>query len=297
LTAMALNLNQGMRRHGLFGFNAFLVGLAVSIFLESEKGNWDPDFPVIFASISLGICVVIVQLAVSRVLGAVAPLPCLTLPFNIITLLFLFDAERQFSIRAVNPVFINPSQIMILDAPANQTAFRGDMLPEGIMKGLSEIYIINNIGSSVLVLLSIVIYSRVGAALAVTGSMVGFLSSVMLGANNMNAKIGLWGYNPALTMMALGGVFMVPGPNSFFIGILASFFSQIVWSAMVQLFYPWGMPVCTVPFCVATLAFMLIRPDASKRFKYVDLDKVSTPEDHFGRWGSKALCNAIADAS
>lgn len=100
------------------------------------------------------------------------------------------------------------AQIMVLTAPANQTIFRGDMLPEGIMKGLSEIYIINNMGSSVLILLSILIYSRVGAALAVTGSTVGFLSSVMLGANNINAKIGLWGYNPALTMMALGGIFM-----------------------------------------------------------------------------------------
>jgi len=295
LTAMALNLDQGMRRHGLFGFNSFLVGLAISVFLESDKGNWDPDYAIIFATMSLSICVVFVQLACSKVLGTIAPLPCLTLPFNLITLMFLFDAERQFSIRSVNTMFINPSQIMLVSAPANQTAFHGEMLPEGIMKGLSEIYIVNNIGSSVLILMSILIYSKVGAALAITGSTVGFLSSVMLGANNANAKIGLWGYNPALTMMAMGGVFTVPGIDSFMIGILASFFSQIVWSALVQIFAPWGMPVCTMPFCIATFSFMLIRPEMSKRFKYVDLDKVSTPEDHFARWGSKALCNAIAE--
>ena len=50
LTAIALCLNYDLIRHGLFGFNAFLVGLGVSIFLETgvDKQDWTPDYPVVF---------------------------------------------------------------------------------------------------------------------------------------------------------------------------------------------------------------------------------------------------------
>ena len=53
------------------------------------------------------------QLACAKVLGAIAPIPPLTLPFNIILLLFLFDAEREQSVRSVNPAFIQPSQVSL----------------------------------------------------------------------------------------------------------------------------------------------------------------------------------------
>jgi len=222
-------------------------------------------------------------------LGTVGPLPCLTLPFNIMLILFLFDAERQFSVRTVNTDLIHPSQISIVSAPKNQTEFLGANLPEGLFKGLSEIFVINNVVSSVFIAAAILIYSRMAFGLALTGSMIGIIASVALGSNNHNVKIGLWGYNPALTMMAIGGVFVVPSVESIIIAAIACFFTQIIWAGQVQLFAPWGLPVCTFPFCFATLTFMFIRSDVSKRFRYVPLADITTPEEHYSKLGRQEL--------
>ena len=44
------------------GFNAFLVGLGLAIFLESgDDGDWAPDYPKVWATFTLGIGVVFVQ--------------------------------------------------------------------------------------------------------------------------------------------------------------------------------------------------------------------------------------------
>lgn len=285
LTAFFLGIDRGLLRHGLFGFNAFLIGIGVSVFLESTKHDWTPDYPIMFGVFSCGVAAVFVQLAVSKIVGTFGEIPCLTLPFNIMLIMFLFDSERQFSVRSVNPLFIQPSQISIVSAPSNQTDFVGENLPEGWIKGLSEIFVINDIAASVLILVAMLIYSRIAAGLALTGSMIGLVSSVALGSNNTNVKIGLWGYNPALTMMAIGGVFAVPSFDSFVLASLASFLTQLIWAALVQFFAPWGLPVCTLPFCFATIAFMLVRPDVSSRFKYVSLAEVTTPEEHYRKHG------------
>eukprot|EP00939_MAST-03C_sp_MAST-3C-sp1_P000146 g146.t1 len=83
LTALLLALDKGLIRNGLFGFNAFLIGIGVAVFLESGSGEWIPDYPIIFGVVSCGIASIFVQLCVSKFLGTVGPLPCLTLPFNI----------------------------------------------------------------------------------------------------------------------------------------------------------------------------------------------------------------------
>ena len=190
LTAMFLNVNYDLMRHGLFGFNAFLVGLGVSIFLETGvlNRNWAPDYPVLFGTIVSAILVIPVQLCLGKIISKVLDpnVPALTLPFNAMLIMFLFDSERNFSIRTVNQALIKPSQISFYDVPANQTEFRGEQLVEGVFKGLGEIYISNSSVFSIFVVASIFVYSRIGSALAVYGSILGYVASAALGYVNFS---------------------------------------------------------------------------------------------------------------
>jgi len=289
LTAWSFNVNYDLMRHGLFGFNAFLVGLGVSIFLETGvlNRNWAPDYPVLFGTIVSAILVIPVQLCLGKIISKVLDpnVPALTLPFNAMLIMFLFDSERNFSIRTVNQALIKPSQISFYDVPLNQTEFRGEQLVEGVFKGLGEIYISNSSVFSIFVVASIFVYSRIGSALAVYGSILGYVASAALGASNFSTKIGLWGYNPALTAMAVGGVFAVPSMSSLVLCSVASFLTQVIWAANVQMFTPWGLPVCTIPFCLATLTLFAIRKDVSNRVSWIQLAHVTTPEEHLRKWG------------
>ena len=94
LTVMFLNVNYDLMRHGLFGFNAFLVGLGVSIFLETGvlNRNWAPDYPVLFGTIVSAIW----SYQFSSALGGGgggkvidSNVPALTLPFNAMLIMFL----------------------------------------------------------------------------------------------------------------------------------------------------------------------------------------------------------------
>jgi len=240
--------------------------------------------------------VIPIQLFLGKIISQVIDpqVPALTLPFNVMLFMFLFDSERNFSIRTVNQVFIKPSQISFYDVPANQTEFKGEQLVEGVLKGLGEIYISNSSMFSVFVFGSIFVYSRISSGLALYGSVLGYVASAALGASNFSTKIGLWGYNPALTAMAVGGVFAVPSMKSFILCTVASFFTQIIWAANVQMFTPWGMPVCTIPFCLATLIFMSIRKDVSSQMpSWIKLAHVTTPEEHYRKRmnGNGELCD------
>ena len=157
---------------------------------------------------------------------------------------------------------------------------------EGVFKALGEIYISNNSIFSVFVVLSIVVYSRYGFGLALWGSILGYAMSAALGASNFETKIGLWGYNPALTAMAVGGVFAVPSVKSFLLCSFAVCATQIIFAAGIQLFQPWGMPVATMPFCLGTLLFFSIRKDVSSVTSWIKLPHVTTPEEHYRKWGS-----------
>ena len=49
-----------------------------------------------------------------------------------------------------------------------------------------------------------------------------------------------------------------------------------------MLFVPWGLPALTLPFCFATLAFVLLK-DAAPALDPVAVEDITTPEEHLAR--------------
>ena len=58
--------------------------------------------------------------------------------------------------------------------------------------------------------------------------------------------------------------------------------TALIFGAIASLFIPWGLPALTLPFCFATLTFVLLK-GASTRLEPIEIDDITTPEEHLAR--------------
>ncbi len=64
---------------------------------------------------------------------------------------------------------------------------------------------------------------------AIVGSVVGMITGYMLGASQMEITIGVWGYNPVLGAMAIGGFFFKLNWQSTIISVLCAVTTCLVY--------------------------------------------------------------------
>jgi urea transporter/murein DD-endopeptidase MepM/ murein hydrolase activator NlpD len=131
-----------------------------------------------------------------------------------------------------------------------------------------------------LVFAGILATSRYLALLAATGYGMGMATCFVLGGGDTS----MIAYNFALSAMALGGFFAVPGRASFLAAIAASV--TAAWCAMVldTLLHPLHLPLLTMPFLCATSVFLGslgARPGA--REPILTLDHPALPEINYER--------------
>ena len=75
--------------------------------------------------------------------------------------------------------------------------------------GISQIFVVENAISGALILGGIAVYSKEAAAHTFLGSSIGVATGVVMGADPSAITAGLWGFNPALTSLAVS-VFFTP---------------------------------------------------------------------------------------
>eukprot|EP01043_Picozoa_sp_COSAG02_P040195 COSAG02_NODE_3232_length_7136_cov_264.805741_7_plen_147_part_00 len=75
--------------------------------------------------------------------------------------------------------------------------------------GISQIFVVQNALSGALILGGIAVYSKEAAAHTLLGSSIGVATGVVMGADPSAITAGLWGFNPALTSLAVS-VFFTP---------------------------------------------------------------------------------------
>ena len=78
-------------------------------------------------------------------------------------------------------------------------------------------------------------------------------------------------------------MFYVPSIGSISIGIIASIITVFIQLALSTSLEPCGLPVMTLPFCLAALAFVVIQGTTSYVIS-VPLSSMTTPEDHLGEY-------------
>ena len=210
---------------GLYGFNGALSTLALVVFLG-------PSPEAFFYGFLASILSTPVMMSTEQLLTP-WKLPSLTFPFVLITLIFL---------SALSFVWPHP--------PATPTAIT--QLPLGSLHGISQIFLIENPITAAFFLAGLFISSRSAASLALMGTIIGSASSLIFSHPGLAA--GLFGFNGALTAIALGSVFGKASCKRLPIILIAIFASTLLTLA--------GIPL-TLPFVLCTWGALLAERQTS----------------------------------
>jgi len=282
-TAHLLGFDRGQIRIGLFGFNGFLVGAAIPIFMAGTEMN-QLVYIIVFGAFST-----VVMKAMMRIMEPFG-LGAFTLPFNIVTLILLFGA-LNYSHATVGPL-INPSLPVAGRAVDVVTSVDSDFVLNAVFRGIGQLVLADSILSGILVFLGLLVASRIMAFWAVVGSVIGMITGIALGVNQGAMYAGLWGYNAYITAIAIGGVFFVLNGKTALYAAFAAVCSQLLAGAMATFMAPWGMPILTLPFCFAAILFIAVGRTSSWLIPIGC--PLTTPEEHI-EWYKVALSNTVSN--
>src|SRR5215813_3380189 len=296
-SALAIGMDRGAIRAGLFGFNGVLVGAGLSLFLQPD---W--DLLVIVWIVVGAFFSTILHAALASIFVGAWKVPPFTRAFNFMTLLFLIGAINFASGRVGGLVAPAEAQITagsvsntLRSAADAATANNLEGVINALFRGISQLFFANSIVSGIIIIVGLAVCSRIAAIFALVGSAVGMLTGLALGASGIAIYNGLWGFNSFDAALAVGGVFYVLTFRSAFLAVACAVLAAFLFGAIASLFTPWGLPALTLPFCFATLAFVLLK-DASTELEPVALEDMTTPEDHLARGHTEEVPRAAVPA-
>lgn len=239
---------------GLYGFNGTLVGPCLFLFLENTPQLW---LYVVLASVLS----TIVLAALMRILQPYN-IPASTSPFVLTCWMFMvavysFDG---FSRGPVLPVPGIPADIAATSVIATEFATLTQDAAEAwytaVTKGIGEVMFADSVIVGILFLIGIAITSLRGASMALAGAIVGVVLPICLGADKTLIEMGLYAFNPVLTMMAVGWVFLKPTTGTAILALLAGMLTVICQAGLANFLAPIGLPTLTFPFVLVMWMFL-----------------------------------------
>lgn len=275
-TAMAvlLKADRSLIRNGLFGFNGALVALALVAFTSADfrTGAMPSGLMTVYIVFAAATTTVVFQ-AIATLL-APHKVAALTAPFVLTGWLFLF-AVLKFEGLDAGPLTkpISPEQFDAAAAYVLPTWYMG------IGNAIGQIFFQDNWISGYLIVLGIAVNSRISAAMALIGAGVAAAVAAVFGGPEGAIRDGLFGYNAALTAIALGGFFLVLTWRSFLYTLFAVVVTTWLWASIAIFLKPIGMPVLTSAFVLVTW-LMLLGQYGFGALAPVAPAEATTPEDN-----------------
>ena len=231
---------------GLYGFNGTLVGPCLFLFLEHTPQLW---LYVVLASVLS----TVVLAALMRILQPYN-IPASTSPFVLTCWMFMvavysFDG---FSRGPVLPAPAIPADIATAAVVTTEFASLSKDAVEAwytaVAKGIGEVMFADSVIVGILFLTGIAITSLRGALMALLGAIVGVAIPICLGADKTLIEMGSYAFNPVLTMMVVGWVFLKPTTGSALLALLAGILTIICQAGLANFLAPIGLPTLTFPF-------------------------------------------------
>ncbi|MBO5268054.1 MAG: urea transporter [Muribaculaceae bacterium] len=229
---------------GLWGFNGILIGCAFPTFMENTWLMW-------LCLIFFSMLTTWVRTGFNNVMRP-WKVNSLTFPFVFLTWVMLFSTR-----------ILDGVDVTTLPEPELPHAF-SDLYDGGIghiveywLKGVAQVFLINNWVTGILFLVGLWLCSRWAAIWAAVGSAIGLGVAILFGADGADITNGLFGYSPVLTGIAIGCTFNKVNVRSAVWTVAAIVATVFIQAAMDVMLTPWGLPALTGPFCVATWLFLL----------------------------------------
>lgn len=274
VTALLLQADRSLVRQGLFGFNGALVALALVAFTSADfrTGAMPSARMIVYIACAAAMTTIVFQ-AMSNLL-APYKVAALTAPFVLTGWLFLF-AVLKFAAIEAGPLAkpISPDQYDAAVAYAAPTWYMG------IGNAIGQIFFQDNWISGYLIVVGIALNSRISAAMALIGAAGAALVAIVFGGPEGAIRDGLFGYNAALTAIALGGFFLVLTWRSFLYALFGIVVSTWLWGSIAVFLKPIGMPVLTSTFVLVTW-LMLLGQGGFAALRPVAPADATTPEDN-----------------
>jgi urea transporter len=249
LAALIIGFNYGSIRTGLFGYSAVLCGCAMS----ATDGS-------IGARVGLTVIAAVISTALSVFFGTalatwrVAPL---TLPFNVSAVIMFVSLKLQFAGGGAPP-------------PVDEVLV-GDAVWHGSLRGVAQIFLVNNEWVGIAMLLGVALSSRYLSLALLLGSATGVAIAFAVGAAVRDIDDGLFSFNASLGCAAIW-FFYVLTWRSVILGVLCA-------AGTVLLRLSLAPPSFTLPFCLAALTFLFFNNSARQLYS-IQLPDLSTPEAH-----------------
>ncbi|KAM9367407.1 urea transporter 2-like [Phaethornis superciliosus] len=267
LTALALSQDRSLIAAGLHGCNGILVGLLTAVFSDKGDYYWQLLLPVAVISMACPI--------LSSALGSIFSkwdLPVFTLPFNIAVTLYLAATGHY------NPFFPTTLIKPVASVPnITWSAIDVPLLLQSIPAGVGQVYGCENPWTGGIFLVALLISSPLICLHAAIGSTVGMFAAVSIASPFDSIYLGLHNYNCVLACMAIGGMFYALTWQTHLLALACALFCAYSGAALANALSVLGLPLCTWPFCLSALLFLLINSDNPAIYK-IPLCKVSYPE-------------------
>mmetsp|Transcript_17987 Transcript_17987/g.29181 ORF Transcript_17987/g.29181 Transcript_17987/m.29181 type:complete len:525 (-) Transcript_17987:164-1738(-) len=262
--AWALGMDPGSVGAGLAGFNGLLVGCALAVFILPAGQFLTAN--VVMWTMGGSIGTILVQVGLNDMLVPALDFPCLTLPFNVITLTIL-GALKGFSGDGSIPEAAPLPPDIDLTATVYFT---------GIFRGFGQVFLCANIISAALIFVGMLFFSRVTTFAAFGGALIGVSVAAILEVRNTDINNGLLSYNSLLTAQAIFGMFWYPTTKMFFFCVIGCAECVVVQGALANYLRLVPLPLCTLPFCIVTLQLATMKTFLQPH--RIPLSQVSTPE-------------------
>ncbi|NXM03907.1 UT2 protein, partial [Tyrannus savana] len=267
LTALALSQDRSAISAGLHGYNGMLVGLLMAVYSSKGDYYWWLLPPVVVISMA---CPVL-----SSALGSIFSkwdLPVFTLPFNIAVTLYLAATGHYnpfFPTTLIKPVAAVPN--------ITWSAISVPLLLQSIPVGVGQVYGCGNPWTGGIFLVALLISSPLICLHAAIGSTVGMFAALSIASPFDSIYLGLHNYNCALACIAVGGMFYALTWQTHLLSLACALFCAYSGAALANALSVLGLPVCTWPFCLSALLFLLINSENPAIYK-IPLSKVTYPE-------------------
>lgn len=243
--AVALGASHELVRSGMFGFNGVLVAIALLYFLTPSPLTWG--------------CVVVAAAGSSVLMAALLELfqrwqlPVLTAPFVFTSLGFFLATARFGRLQSTQmlPTAGLPKSTLVEGVVTQTTVW------EGTLNGVAQVFFQGSLLTGALFCVGLLLSSRISCVLALIGALLGVLVAWGMGAAEPAIRAGAFGFNSALTMLAVGGVFFLPSVNGVLYAAFAAVLAAVVHAALSAALAPLGMPAMTLAFVLVTWVFVL----------------------------------------
>ncbi|HEY8053352.1 MAG TPA: urea transporter, partial [Steroidobacteraceae bacterium] len=182
--------------------------------------------------------------------------PVLTAPFVLTALCFLLACARFGRLHTTH---VLPTAGLPTAATVEGVVTASTVLA-GLLSGIAQVFFQGSVITGALFALGLLVSSRAACVMAFAGSFSGLVVGWGLGAAEPALRSGAFGFNPVLTAIALGSVFLVLDTAAAVYTAVAVITTTVVFAALSAALEPVGMPALTAPFVLVVWLFALASP-------------------------------------